>query len=96
VNLRKLAKGRECQIRIPLHCLRTNETVVGCHVRMIGLSGMGMKSDDLFIAHGCFMCHAICDGQRNSEFTADERRLFLLEGMVRTQAILLREGAIQC
>jgi hypothetical protein len=37
----------------------------------------------------------IVDGQRNSEFTFEERRLFLLEGMVRTQAILLSEGRIK-
>jgi hypothetical protein len=93
-SLRKLAKGRECEIRIPNHCLRSNETVVLCHLRIAGLSGIGMKAPDLFGAYGCHRCHAICDGQINSEFTYEERRLFLLEGMVRTQAILLREGKI--
>lgn len=92
--LTKSARDRECTIRVPDHCLRTTETVVACHVRMSGISGYGIKAPDLFIAFGCFACHQIVDGQRNSEFSADERRLMLLEGMVRTQAILLSEGLI--
>jgi hypothetical protein len=94
VNLRKQARGRECQIRVPNHCLRTTETVVGCHLRMAGLTGFGLKADDLFISWGCYACHQIVDGQRNSEFSHDERRLMLLEGVIRTQAILLNEGKI--
>jgi hypothetical protein len=94
-NLRKEARGRDCQIRVPNHCLCTNETVVGCHIRMSGITGFGIKAPDFFIAFGCYACHQIVDGQRNSEFTPNERRLFLLEGMARTQAILLREGKIK-
>ena len=93
-RLTKLARGRECQIRVPQHCLHTTETVVACHVRMIGISGYGIKAPSLFCAWGCYQCHAIVDGQKNSEYTADERRLMLLEGMVRTQAILLKEGKL--
>jgi hypothetical protein len=95
VNLRKLARGRPCTIRVPNQCLGDDETVCGCHVRLIGVSGMGMKSPDLFIAWGCFRCHQIVDGQRPSEYSYDERRLMLLEGMVRTQAILIKEGKIK-
>ena len=96
MNLRKLAKGRDCEIRVPGHCLPGNETVVGCHVRQSGISGMSLKSPDLFIAFGCHACHQVVDGQCKSEFTVEERRLMLLEGMVRTQAILVREGKIKC
>lgn len=95
VNLRKQARGRECQIRVPGHCCHDPSKVVGCHVRLIGLSGMGVKSPDIFCAWGCYACHQIVDGQRNSEYSYDERRLMLLEGMVRTQNILLREGLIR-
>ncbi len=96
MNLRKLAKGRDCLIRVPGYCCGDRETVVGCHVRLPGISGMGTKADDLFIAWGCHTCHAIVDGQQRSPFTAHERDLMLLEGMVRTQAVLLKEGAIKC
>lgn len=94
-RLTKLARGRECQIRIPQHCLGTTETVVACHIRMIGVSGFGIKAPSVFIAFGCYQCHQVVDGQVPSEYSYDERRLMLLEGMVRTQEILLREGAIR-
>ena len=93
-DLLKEARGRDCMIRIPNQCLCSNETVVACHVRMIGISGAGMKSPSIFCAWGCFRCHQIVDGQRNSEYSYAERRLFLLEGMMRTQAQLLKEGKI--
>lgn len=97
MNLRKQAKGRPCLIRVPHVCAPgpDNETVVGCHVRLIGVSGNGLKAPDLFIAFGCYQCHQVVDGQVPSEYSYDERRLMLLEGMVRTQEILLREGAIR-
>jgi len=92
--LTKLARGRECQIRVPLYCCDDNTTVVPCHVRLAGISGAGYISDAIFVAHGCHRCHAVVDGQQDSEYTFEQRRLMLLEGMVRTQAILLREGKI--
>jgi hypothetical protein len=96
-KLRKQAKGRNCEIRVPGVCAPgpDNETVVGCHVRLIGVSGMGQKSADVFISFGCFQCHQVVDGQVPSEFTYEQRRLMLLEGMVRTQNILWREGLIR-
>lgn len=93
-RITKLARGRPCQIRVPAHCLGGTETTVACHVRMIGISGMGIKAPSLFCAWGCFACHQIVDGQRKSEFSYEERRLMLLEGMLRTQDILLREGKL--
>lgn len=92
-DLRKLARDRQCQIRVPGGCSEP-ETVVACHVRMIGISGSGMKSPDLFCAWGCYRCHGICDGAIKSDFTTSERRLMLLEGMVRTQQILIDEAVL--
>lgn len=40
-NLRKEAKGRECQVRIVGVCNGNPETVVLAHYRMGGLNGMG-------------------------------------------------------
>ena len=89
------AKDRECQIRIPNQCMQDPETVVLCHIRMCGISGFGIKAPSQLATFGCFRCHQICDGQRNSEYTADERRMFLLEGMARTQAIWIKEGLMK-
>lgn len=96
MNLRKEARGRDCLIRVPGFCCHNPETTVGCHVRMLGISGAGMKAPDILIAWGCHICHGVCDGQIASEYTAGERRLMLLEGMARTIAVLVGEGKIKC
>lgn len=54
MNLRKLAKGKECQIRIPGVCCGDKDTVVLCHFRMAGISGAGLKSPDLLRRMGLF------------------------------------------
>ena len=87
MNLRKLAKGRDCLIRIPGVCNADPETTVGCHFRLSGLSGMGIKPADLFIAWGCSACHAYVDGHKDG----DTQLAFAL-GVFRTQNQLLKEG----
>lgn len=95
MNLRKAAKGRGCMVRIPGVCSHNSETVVLCHVRLTGVSGMSLKSDDLLGSWGCSNCHAEIDGQtNNSGFSRDELRLMHLEGMVRTIAQLRKEGIV--
>lgn len=90
MNLRKLAEGKSCLIRIPQFCVDRN--IVLCHLRMIGISGAGMKAPDLLAAYGCPVCHDICDSRVPSDFTYAEKRLFLLEGIARTQYWLISEG----
>jgi hypothetical protein len=89
VNLRKLARGRPCMIRMPGVCNGNPETTVLCHLRMLGVSGMGMKAFDLLGAWGCSDCHRYVDTHGIDGRTA------LLEGMARTQACLLHEGLIE-
>jgi hypothetical protein len=95
-DLTKLARGRDCQIRVPGYCAPgpENEAVVACHVRLLGISGMSLKAPDFMIAFGCAPCHAVVDGQRGSwvEFPQILRDLMLFEGCFRTQAILFHEG----
>lgn len=94
-DLRKLAKGQPCLIRCPTVCSGNLEHTVGCHVRMIGLSGGGQKAPDLFIAFGCHACHLVVDGQQKSIYSYAERRLMLVEGMMRTQAWLVEQGYVR-
>ncbi len=94
-RLTKLARGRECTVRIPGVCNHDPDTVVLAHIRMVDISGFGIKANSLFGAYSCHACHMVADGQVPSEYTHDERRLMLLEGMVRTQAILIKEGKIK-
>jgi hypothetical protein len=95
VNLRKEAKGRGCMVRIFGICNHNSETVVLAHIRIAGVSGMGMKSPDLIGAWACSACHDELDGRtRRSGLTRDELRLAHYDGMARTIMQLHKEGLI--
>jgi hypothetical protein len=93
-NLRNLARGQDCLIRVPGVCTFTPETVVLCHYRLMGISGAGMKSPDLFGAYGCAACHAAVDMQQSSRWSRDALRLMLAEAVFRTQLVLLESGVL--
>lgn len=96
-DLAKLARGEDCQIRVPGVCLRSNETVVCCHVRMAGISGYGLKAADALAAWGCQACHDFVDNRASTSdgTTYEERRALLLDGMARTQNILIERGILK-
>lgn len=87
-DLRKLARGQECQIRLPGICNHDAATTVLCHVRQAGLTGMGQKAADLLGAWGCSDCHRAVDGDR-------KHRLDFLEAVMRTQDALVRMGIVK-
>jgi hypothetical protein len=93
VNLRKFAKGKPCQIRSPV-CNYNAETTVLAHVRLIGISGAGLKSPDLLGSWACSACHTLVDGQSSGSMKKEERDLLLLKGVMRTQAELIRLGLV--
>lgn len=88
MNLRNYARGMPCMIRIPNVCNGNPETTCLCHLRMAGISGMGLKANDLLGAWGCSACHRYVDTHGIDGRTA------LLEGMARTQAQLLERGMV--
>jgi hypothetical protein len=95
MSLRKEAKGRGCMVRLPGICNFNSETVVLAHIRLAGISGMGMKSPDLIGAWACSACHDEIDGRTHkSGLTHDELRLAHYDGMARTIAQLDREGLV--
>lgn len=89
MNLRELARGKGCMVRVPGVCNSDPETTVLAHVRMIGVSAMSMKSPDWFASWACSACHDYVDSR---SVTGEPccRRLMLLEGMVRTQHEILK------
>jgi len=93
-ELRKEARGRECQVRLPGICNGNSETVVLAHYRMPGICGTGMKPDDLFGAWACSGCHDEID-RRTMLTDASDARLAHLEAVIRTQSTLLREGKVK-
>jgi len=88
VNLRREARGRECTIRLPC-CNWNSETTVGAHFRLAGLSGIGLKPDDIHIAWACSACHAYVDTHKD-----DATQLAFAHGVMRTQARLHKEGKL--
>jgi len=93
MNLRKEARGRECQVRLPC-CNGDPETTVLAHYRLIGISGMGMKSPNEIAAFACSDCHDAIDRRRYLDYERDFVRLAHAEGVFRTQAILIKEGKL--
>ena len=82
-------------VRLPGICNFNSETVVLAHIRLAGVSGMGMKSPDLIGAWACSACHDEIDGRTHkSGMTHDELRLAHFEGMARTIAQLEKEGLV--
>ncbi|OVZ80964.1 DUF1364 domain-containing protein [Yersinia kristensenii] len=92
-NLRKEARGRECQIRIPGVCNGNPETVVLTHYRLAGTCGTGIKPSDEQAAWGCLACHDESD-RRTRLIDSDTARLYHAEGVMRTQYILRKEGKL--
>lgn len=95
MKLRKEAKGRACMVRLVGICNFNSETVVLAHIRIAGVSGMGMKSPDLIGSWACSACHDELDGRTHkSGLSRDELRLAHFEGMARTICQLEKEGLV--
>jgi hypothetical protein len=95
MNLRKLAEGKECQVRIPGICNFDNTTTVLAHYSLTGISGRGLKSPDIIGAWACSACHSRIDGQiKSANYNRDQVRLMFCEGVFRTQYELIKLGII--
>lgn len=94
-DLRKLARGQPCMVRLPGVCNHDSATTVLAHFRLVGVSGIGMKSPDLLAAFACSACHDAIDRRAHTDLDRDYVRLAHLEGVVRTQAELLKRGVIK-
>lgn len=93
-NLRKAARGRPCQVRLP-GCDGGGETTVLAHYRMPGLCGVGIKPDDAIGAWCCGRCHDLVDGRVRNALTANYNfKHAHAEGVMRTIAQLRKEGIL--
>jgi hypothetical protein len=81
-------------VRLPGICNHNSATTVLAHIRLSGVSGMGLKADDLLGAWACSACHDAVDRRFRTDLDRDYVRLAHLEGMVRTIAQLRKEGLI--
>ena len=90
-NLRAYAKNKPCQIRLPGICSGDVSQTRLCHVRMAGVTGGGMKAPDVLGAWGCHPCAIRTE---NGYEGTDEVRLAFLQGVVRTQNMLIEAGLL--
>lgn len=88
----KSAKGQECQIRIPEVCNGNPETVVFCHLNG---AGMGTKHENIHGAYGCSACHDAVDHRIRAKFSGEELALMHLDGVIRTQIIMIKDGILK-
>lgn len=99
-DLRKLARGQECMVRL-YGCDGGGETTVLAHYRLAGYCGTGIKPPDLMGAWCCAKCHDLIDGRTRVKGLSqemvgrDEVRLAHAEGVLRTVAALRAMGAIK-
>jgi hypothetical protein len=92
--LTKLARGRDCQVRIPQICNFNPETTVAAHYRLAGTCGVGIKPPDLLAAWACSACHDYIDG-RGGRVDKDRARLWHAEGVLRTIVALIKLGKVR-
>jgi hypothetical protein len=93
MDLRKIARGKPCMIRLP-GCNHDRATTVLAHYRLSGYSGIGTKPDDFaFGAWSCSNCHDLVDGRVRSDHDREVLRLAHAEGCLRTQAELRKMKA---
>lgn len=85
MNLRKLAQGQDCQVRLPGICNGDPATVVLAHYRLAGTCGTGIKPPDELACPACARCHAVADGRekRPDWLSKTDVLLAFAEGVLR-------------
>lgn len=89
-NLRKLACGQPCLVRLP-GCDGGGATTVLAHVRRGNVAGVGQKPADLCAVYSCMRCHDLLDGRAHlAGLTRLEIDQAVLLALCRTLAIVQR------
>jgi len=92
-KIRKSAKGQPCLVRVPGVCNGNTETTVLAHVNG---GGVGVKAGDHEAAYACSTCHEWLDGGYVQHgYSRDTRDLWHLQGVIRTQRVLIEKGLIE-
>ena len=55
---------------------------------------MGTKHLDIHGAYACSACHDAVDGRTKTYLNKEKRDLYHLEGVIRTQQIMVKEGIL--
>lgn len=71
-NLRQLAAGKECYLRLPGVCNYDTTSTVLAHIRRGNTAGGGMKPADINGAPLCSACHQAYDGVSRTRYSRVE------------------------
>ena len=94
-DLRKLARGQECMVRLPGICNRNPETVVLAHVRNQWFS-RGSKPLDICGVWACMACHDCIDArEKNSSLSRAELEAYVLDALCRQLHHYAKEGIVR-
>lgn len=91
-KIRKSARGKACQVRLPGICNFDPETTVLAHLNGYGMGG---KHHDFLGAYCCSSCHAVIDGHQSSCLDAETIKVYHYEGIFRTQQFLYNQKLIE-
>lgn len=86
------ARNQMCQIRLPGSCNHDPSTTVLAHLNG---AGGALKHLNIHGAYSCYGCHQAVDGQAKTEWTQDQLKRWHLEGVIRTQIIMVQEGVLK-
>lgn len=91
-HIREAARDEDCTLLVPGVCQNNTQTTVACHSNYSEDGhGKGIKSDDIFVAFGCYHCHTWLDQGKASR---EEKRDVFHRGMKRTWKRLFEKGVI--
>lgn len=94
-KLRKEARGRPCQVRVPGICTGGGDDTVLAHFRLAGTCGTGIKPPDIpFGAFCCYACHDAVDGRNTQGRDREWLKMCHAEGCLRTMHLLKTEDKI--
>jgi len=85
MNITKLCRDQPCFVRLPDVCNGNPETTVPAHIRLIGISGMGIKAPDFLLCPACSNCHDAIDRRRYMDLDRDYVLKAHYEGVFRWQ-----------
>lgn len=91
VDFKAEARGRPCMVQIPGICCNDPETTVLAH---LNVQGLNVKAHDIHGAWACHECHDWLDTGWTFHAVKNQRDLLHLQGVIRTQIELIKEGKL--
>ena len=76
-------------------CSFDPEKVVLCHIRQLGISGMGIKAPDILGYWACGPCHDVLDGRTPMMMDPMLLKVYESKAVYETINTLVKEGKIK-